>query len=66
MESSYPAKKLDVEKRRREKQAAREADDAEVAAARREGRKPSIANGVFSALDARNVRIEYPSSRRKA
>jgi len=58
--------KFDPMERRREKQAEREKDCAELERARKEGRKPNLPNGVFSALDLRNARIEYPQPRRKA
>jgi hypothetical protein len=57
--------RFDPKELRREKQADREKDCAELELARREGRKLKLANGVFDALDLRRARIIYPESRRK-
>lgn len=57
---------FDPEQRRREKQAERAKDCAEIEQARIERREPRLANGVFDALDLRNALIIYPESGRKA
>jgi hypothetical protein len=57
--------KFDPEERRREKQAQRERDLAAVQRAQHDGSTVCIRNGVFTALDIRKARIEYPASGQK-